>query len=172
MSKIADPRKYFSSIQSILNKSAIDMPKNCRDLFELRKGSNGELLGWEVINKRIYFYTEDFLKATEKAIRKKTMDAYVIEQHSYHFNPKGDSGLECFRIDKTKGQGLHANDERNGENHHLSPEQLKIDIHSFNLNIAISLSFQYISTGKYPLDNSFAEEYNLDLVKHRRECNG
>lgn len=172
MSKIADPRKYFSSIQRMLNKGVIDSPKNYRDLFELKKGRNGELLGWEVINRRVNFYTEDFLKATEKTIRKKLLDAYVIDQHSYHFSPKGDSDLECFRIDKNKGQGLHANDERDGENHHLSAEQLKLDINSFNLYIAIILSFLYISKGKYPLDNSFAEEYNSDIDKHRRECNG
>jgi hypothetical protein len=156
----------------MLNNGAINLPKNYHDMFKLRKGKNGELLGWEIINKRVFFYNNDFLKVDEKAKSKKALGEYLIEKHTYHFNPHEDNDLERFRIDKKRSEPLHANDERNGNNLHLSPEQLKLDINNFNLYLAIHLSLLYISKRKYPLDDKYGNEYNAELIKHRRECNG
>ncbi len=172
MSQIVNLERYLYLIKRILNNSAIDLPKNSRDLFKIRLDKNGKILGWEINNKRVYFYNGDFLMAKEKAIYKRLYDSYLFECYSYHFNPNIDSKLHSYRIDFNTRQGLHVNDERNGENNHITSDQLRLDISNFNLYLAINLCLLYISKGKYPFDNINFEEYNLSITTCRRECNG
>ena len=171
MSKIINPHTYFSLIKRILKNGSIIFPKKIKDIFVLRKGKNGELIGWEIKNVKVLFYNNDFLKVNEKAKSVKSESIYIIDEHTYHFNPQKKNGLECFRIDKKKSTPLHANDERAGENKHLSADELTLDISEFNLYLAVHLALLYIAKRLYPLDNRYGDMYNKELNKYRRECN-
>ena len=168
MPSVIDLKTYMHCISRLLNRGIIEVPKSAKELFNLRV-VNGNVLGWEIKNQEILFNTSDYLDVDEKASYKSSLDGYIINEYSYHFNASEKNSTESYRLDNDKRIGPHANDERSGINKHLLPHELKLDILDLNLYIAIHLALLYISNGKYPLDSCNGDQFNIELLKKRKD---
>jgi len=53
--------------------------------------------------------------------------------------------------------------------HRIMPGDIKLDFEQLNFYLMLELVIHYIQTRKYPLENSFAKEYNEIVNRTRGE---
>lgn len=174
MIEIKNPHRYFDLINRILNRYLIDNPKGLKELIRFRYSANG-LEGWEIPveqeNGRVIYHDQSFINInSEKGIYSLQKDTYFIEDLHYHYEPNNNGCLK-FRFDLDNPlEGIHANpDPKTGMPHRVMPDDIQLDFKQMNLYLMLELVTYYIRTKNYPLDNSFAEEYNEIVNRTRGE---
>lgn len=165
---IRNSAKYLELLFDLLSEhDVISDPKQLFELIEVSE-HKGKTVGWQIDNKEIKFQTDDFMDCDEGAIL--NGDRYIIDHFSYHFNPSTNSALNSYRIDFDRGD-LHLNPDHSLEyyyGHHITPEQLDLDIDNFNCVLAIQLALLYITQRIYPAERQ-AAVYNKALNGIRRK---
>jgi hypothetical protein len=160
MSCIIDLKKYLRCVQQILqNPGLIIEPDSYKQLFIIEKNKKtGEIVAWTINSKIVKLKKSNELFVNE--FSRKKGERFLLEPFNYHFQPR-NKGLYSYRIDKDK-YGIHANpDERLDMKHRIEAKDLKLDVKSFNLYLALILALEYIHNScKYPLDEKYADYYN------------
>lgn len=153
-------QKYLKSvIECITNFGSIKEPNNPKKLGKLH-WKNGKIVGWEIKNQEIFFWSDDYLDVDEY------IEKDYILKSSYHFSPsKGTCGvLHHYRIDKDSNIA-HANPcecEYFSElPKHLYKQDIRLCIEDVNILSSIYMAHCYIEGPEnYPLLDSSADIYN------------
>lgn len=164
-------KKYLEVIKLYMNNNGLIMnyPEKPFEIIE----QNGSIVGMEARRFKIGLTNSNSITYDESGHIK--VDAYIIDGHSYHFEPGDDSGLHPFRIDKEK-ENVHCNDydstrvkyNKNWPDHIYFPEHTRLNITEFNLALFIATSLLYLRTNEYPVDNDYAERFNKHNNRLRR----
>lgn len=145
------------------------------NLVNIRRSPNGDIVGWEILKdheiRRVVYQDQSFINInSEKGVYREQKDTYFIEDLHYHYEPKGN-GYLTFRFDlENLKEGIHLNpDPKTGMPHRVFPGDIQLDFAQMNLYLMMELVIHYIQTGKYPLENEYAKEYNEIVNRTRGE---
>ncbi|KKM11244.1 hypothetical protein SY88_09620 [Clostridiales bacterium PH28_bin88] len=167
---VVDIDRYINRLKKFLqNQYLIKEPKRLESICFASHDRQGNTLGWAIMGQEIVLRHDNYLDVDEYG-RRVSDNLAKITTFSYHFQPEQSSGLREWRID-FKDCDLHVNPD-GGDNEHLDPDQVPLDIDNFNLYLTLILTILYTSKRIYPFEPEAEAVYQSSLNKGRRQISG